>query len=173
MYNIYMTAFAKATKKASKFVSSGMAKLQKKLKFLTKPKNGQKVLLLLAILFILFLAHKYILSKEGFASTPENLEDDVAPQKSMVLFHADWCGHCKKFMPTWDSLSSKWNDSQKNVKLMKVDCGKPAENEAHAELMKKYNIKGYPTILVFENGNFTEYEGARSEADIETFLKLA
>jgi hypothetical protein len=36
---------------------------------------------------------------------------------------------------------------------MKVECGKPNENEAHAELMKKYDIKGYPTIIVLKAGD--------------------
>ena len=39
-------------------------------------------------------------------------------------------------------------------------------------VMKKYNIKGYPTILVFENGKSTEYNQARDKSAIEAFLKL-
>ena len=160
-------------KPISKSFSKFIATIQKKATFLTKPQNGQKVLLLIAVLLLLFLAHKFILSKEGFQSSPENLENDVASQKSMVLFHADWCGHCKKFMPTWDALTNKWNDTQTDVKFMKVECGKPNENEAHAELMKKYDIKGYPTIIVFESGGFKEYEGGRSSEEIESFLNLS
>lgn len=155
-----------------KLIMKPLQKIQKKITFLSKPKNVPKVLFLVGLLLILYLIYHFLLSKEGFESTPETLEDDIAPQKSMVLFHADWCGHCKKFMPTWDELSSKWNESQNEMKFIKVECGKSAENPEHAEIMKKYNIKGYPTILVFENGKSTEYNQGRDKSSIETFLKL-
>lgn len=149
-----------------------LQKMQKKIAFLTKPKNMTKVMLLVAFFIILFVFHKYFLTKEGFESSPEELEDVVSSKKSMVLFHADWCGYCKKFMPTWDSLSSKWNENQDAVQFVKVDCGNPKENPSHREIMDKYNIKGYPTIYVFEGGNGTEYTNGREVSDIESFLGL-
>uniref|UniRef100_A0A6C0KMK1 Thioredoxin domain-containing protein n=1 Tax=viral metagenome TaxID=1070528 RepID=A0A6C0KMK1_9ZZZZ len=146
-------------------------KLQKKINFLMKPKNSQKVLLLVGILLALYLVHRFYLAKEGFESSPQNLESDVASQKSMVLFYADWCGHCKKFMPEWNKLSSLWNDkSDKNVKMMKVNCGNASEDKTQADIMEKYNIKGYPTILVFENGTATEYSGGRKSSELEEYL---
>lgn len=149
-----------------------LKKIQKKITFLSKPKNMTKVLFLVGFLLVLFLIHKHFLSREGFESTPEELEDKIASKKSMVLFHADWCGHCKKFMPTWDSLSSKWNESQDEVQFIKVDCGNPKENPEHRAIMEKYGIQGYPTIFVFEGGNGTEYSQGREATDIEAFLGL-
>ena len=145
-------------------------KLQKKITFLTKPKNFNKVLVLVGLLIVLYLIHRFFLSKEGFESPAEDLEDNVAAQKSVVLFYADWCGHCKKFMPTWDEISTELNDSQSTTKFMKVNCGKPDENEAHAAIMQKYKIKGYPTILTFENGEATEYNGDRSLDGFKSLL---
>lgn len=136
-----------------------------------KPKNSQKVLILVGILLLLYLLHRFYLAKEGFESSPDTLENDVASQKTMVLFYADWCGHCKKFMPQWNKISSMWNKkSDKKVKMMKVNCGNASENKTQSSLMEKYNIKGYPTILLFENGNATEYSGNRNEKDLENYL---
>ena len=147
-------------------------KLSKKIKFLTKPSNINKVLFLLGFLLVLFLVHKHFLSQEGFESTPEELEENVAAKKSMVLFHADWCGHCKKLMPQWDQLSSKWNDTQDEVQFIKVECGNPKENEEHRKIMEKYNIQGYPTIYTFENGPGEEYKGARDASAMEKVMGL-
>ena len=147
--------------------------IQKKIRFLTKPKNATKVLFLVALFIVLYLIHHFYLSKEGFESAPEDLETIVASKKSIVLFHADWCGHCKNFMPTWDKLSQKWNEKKDNkVQFVKVECGNAKENAAHKDIMEKYNIKGYPTIMVFENGTPTEYTNGRDEKSIESFLGL-
>lgn len=145
-------------------------KVTKKIKFLSKPNNMKKVLILLGFLLVLFAIYKYYL-KEGFESTPEDLEDKIAGQKSAVLFHADWCGHCKKFIPQWDKLSSTWEEQGNDVKLFKVECGKPSEKKEHSEIMEKYNIKGYPTIMIFNNGSATEYTGNRDISAISEHLK--
>ena len=161
-----------AKKQTSLMSMLSINKLQKKIKFLTKSSNINKVLLLVGVLIILFMLHKFYLSKEGFESTPESLEDDASAQKSLVLFHADWCGHCKNLMPTWDKLSKTVNEGQSGVKMIKVECGKPQENPQQEMLMKKYKIEGYPTIKFFENGQVKEYEGPRTEEGIMQFLKL-
>lgn len=148
-------------------------KLQKKIMFLMKPKNMYKVLILLAVLGILFFVRNRFLAKEGFASKAEDFEEEIAGQKALVLFHADWCGHCKKFMPEWNSISQEINDSDSGAKLIKVECGDASNNKKHAEIMKKYTIKGYPTIISFdESGNHSEYEGDRSKEGIVQFLGL-
>lgn len=166
-----MAKITKATKNGLIKLFS-IDKLVKKFKFLTKSNNIHKVLFLLGFLFVLFLIHKYFLSKEGFESQPQDLEETVASKKSMVLFHANWCGHCKKLMPEWDKLSNKWNDAQDNVQFIKVECGNPKENEEHKKIMEKYNIQGYPTIYVFENGKGREYTKSRQINEMEKEMGL-
>lgn len=148
-------------------------KFNKKLMFLMKPKNIYKVLLLFVVLAILYFIHRQFLAKEGFVSSAEDFEKNISGEKALVLFHADWCGHCKKFMPEWDKISNEINSSDNGVKLMKVECGDASNNQKHAEIMKKYSIKGYPTIISFDKlGNFSEYEGDRSKEGITQFLGL-
>ena len=160
------------TKKMIKLMS--LKKLQKKIMFLMKPKNLYKVLILLAILGVLYFIRQKFLVKEGMSCSAENFESDIEGKKSLVLFHADWCGHCKNFMPEWDKISSEVDSMDgQSVTLLKVECGDAKENNKHKEIMEKYNIKGYPTIISFdESGNHSEYEGERSKSGIFQFLGI-
>ena len=146
--------------------------IKKQFRFFMKPKNITKIIVLLGILLVLYIIHNTYFTKEGFESAPEDLDSVISSKKSIVLFHADWCGHCKKFMPAWDKLSKKWNEKQDKVQFVKVECGNAKENEAHKEIMKKYSIQGYPTIMVFENGTPTEYTDGRDAKSIESYLGL-
>ena len=123
-------------KKMMKMMS--LKKLQKKIMFLMKPKNMYKVLILLLVLGILYFIRQHFLAKEGFESNAEELEQTISGKKALVLFHADWCGHCKKFMPEWNKISNEVNDMQDDVMLLKVECGDASNNSKHAEIMKKY-----------------------------------
>lgn len=48
--------------------------------------------------------------------------------------------------------------------LAKVDC--TVEND----LCSQYNVRGYPTIIFFKNGNQKEYDGPRTSAGIVSWL---
>lgn len=147
-------------------------KIMKKVNFFTKGDNMNKVLLLISILLVLYLVYNRYL-KEGFETQAENLEDTLAgEEKCLVLFYAEWCGHCEKLMPEWNEAANEINDMESGVKLMKVECGKPQENESHKMLMSKYSIQGYPTIKYFVNGEAKDYDGERSKDGIKSFLGL-
>lgn len=34
----------------------------------------------------------------------------------IILFHANWCGHCVDFIPTWEKMKSDKN-ANKNIEL--------------------------------------------------------
>ena len=151
-----------------------MKQIQKKLMFLVKPKNFYKVVILIAILLVLYFIHRKLIMKEGMTCTVENFETDIVGKKAFVLFHADWCGHCKKFMPEWTKISNEINSMDEvDVVLAKVECGN-TDNDSHKKIMEKYNIKGYPTIIHFDkSGNHNEYDGERSKSGIFKFLGVS
>lgn len=136
----------------------------KSMKTLLKPSNLPKLLFLVFILLLLFYIYKTYL-KEGFELAPTKIEDEVSDGKKLVLFYADWCGHCKTLKPVWDKTADEVNTKDKKL-MIKVNCGGDSEKEK--ELMKKYNIDGYPTILIFENGKHTVYDDERTK---EAFMK--
>jgi len=126
---------------------------------LFKSNNLPKLIVLLAVLLILYLL--YVNSKEGFEAAPEELESQIKDGKKLVLFYADWCGHCKKIKPDWDDAAKDANKEDK--KMIKVNCGGGTEKDK--ELMSKYNIEGYPTIIIFDDGKPAEYSGKRTKDD--------
>jgi thioredoxin-like negative regulator of GroEL len=82
---------------------------------------------------------------------------------TVILAKAEWCGHCTRFKPVWNALKKKYNGKLKFVTY---------DSEADANMITKYNIQGFPTIM-FQNGNGDpqEYQGSREESALETFFK--
>lgn len=96
--------------------------------------------------------------------TSLNFDELVLKSKELwvVEFFAPWCGHCKKLAPEWKKASINLKGK---VKLGHVDC------EADKTLMSRFNVEGFPTILVFgaDKDRPSKYEGARSASAIESF----
>ena len=121
------------------------------------------LVMLLIVLMLLYLYDKY--SKEGFQCKPNELDQYIhAEEPTMVLFYAEWCGHCTKLKPSWEEASKKANAD--STRMIKIDVGgKTPEQKA---LMEKYEVDGFPTIIVFQNGTPVPYEGTRTT---DAFLK--
>jgi thiol-disulfide isomerase/thioredoxin len=128
----------------------------KQLKSLFTPKNLPRLIILVIILGALFYVYDKFL-KEGFETQSGDLDEQVKSGTKLVLFYADWCGHCKKIKPVWDETANEVNVDE--VKMIKVNCGEG--NEKDQEIMKKYSIDGYPTIIKFVNGKPSLYRGDR------------
>jgi len=81
---------------------------------------------------------------------------------SLILFHAEWCGHCKQLMPIWDALEKIIPDNKLNI--VKISCVKKEE------ICKSLNIiKGYPTII-FVNSKKNELIVFDAERTIENII---
>jgi thiol-disulfide isomerase/thioredoxin len=94
----------------------------------------------------------------------EGFED---AKRSVLIFKADWCGHCKKAAPEFQKLMSASpitlkDGSKATVKILDADKDKSE--------IGKYNIKGFPTILIANDGQTTEYPGDRTADGVMEFL---
>jgi thiol-disulfide isomerase/thioredoxin len=121
-----------------------------------KPKMVLIMSVLAVLLVALYLSQKRSMY-EGFEGTG----------KSLVICKADWCGHCKKAAPEFQKLlgaspMTLKDGSKINVKILDADKDK-------AEI-GKYNVRGYPTILIDNNGQTTEYPGERTASAVMEFL---
>jgi thiol-disulfide isomerase/thioredoxin len=123
-----------------------------------------KLFVVILILIVLFYLYNHFL-KEGFECSPKEVDTHIhQDDKVLALFYADWCGHCKTVKPIWKEAAEKANKDKKRMIMIDVG-GKTADQQA---IIDKYQIDGFPTILVFQNGKSEPYSGKR---DVDAFLK--
>ena len=83
--------------------------------------------------------------KDVVVLTGQNFDDLVLGSKDvwLVEFYAPWCGHCQKLEPEWNEAATKLKGQ---AKLGKVDA------TVETALASRFNVRGYPTIKVFDYG---------------------
>ena len=127
-------------------------------------KNMPRLVILLILGVLYFVYEKYL--KEGFEMESKNIDDEVKNGTKLVLFYADWCGHCQKVKPDWKKAADSINTSE-DKKMIMVNCGEGTDEDQ--KVMKKYNVDGYPTIIKFVNGTPSLYRGDR---DADSFKDI-
>ena len=83
-------------------------------------------------------------------------EIDDTNGETVIIVYAPWCGHCKKSMTDFKEAVSQ---SGGKIKLINGD--------EEPEIVSKYNVKGFPTIMK-TNGRL--YTGHR---DADSILRFA
>jgi len=80
-------------------------------------------------------------------------------EKKLVMLNftgSDWCGWCIKLSKEVFSQPAFVEYADKNLVAVEVDFPRKkdlsaAQKQANAALAKKYNIEGYPTIIVLDS----------------------
>jgi thiol-disulfide isomerase/thioredoxin len=68
------------------------------------------------------------------------------PQCAIVLFYADWCGHCNNLKPVY----AKFSDAAQFIEIAAVDTD--ANKALMEKISDKLNITGFPTLIKYSNG---------------------
>ncbi|MEA2003170.1 MAG: thioredoxin [Actinomycetota bacterium] len=96
------------------------------------------------------------LTKDTFEETIT--ENDIV----LVDFWAEWCGPCKAFGPTYESVSER----HEGVVFAKVDT------EAEQELAAYFQIRSIPTLMIFrDNIGIFSQPGALPETALEDLIE--
>jgi hypothetical protein len=76
------------------------------------------------------------------------------------------CAHCKALSPIWEDFALKTHKDSR-VHIAKIDC------TVDKSLCAQHNVKGYPTLLAFVNGELigTKYQGQRTSKDLLSWME--
>lgn len=96
-----------------------------------------------------------------FDLTESDFASKTASGPTFVMFHAPWCGHCKRAMPDYEEAS---NELKGKVPFARVNC------DEQKSLCGQHGVQGFPTFKFFTNGAPEDYQGARSR---EAFAEFA
>ena len=80
-------------------------------------------------------------SEYGIGITYERAMKDKKP--FIVMFYADWCTYCMRFMPKYKVLSEIYKDKYNFVMIN-------ADNLDYYKVVKEYAIGGFPTIYIID-----------------------
>jgi thiol-disulfide isomerase/thioredoxin len=139
--------------------------------------NTKLVLIILVTLLLVYILNYLLRKREGMNPNKEyvNTNNTGNPEPSdavLYFFYADWCPHCtraKEQGGPWHIFKSR-NGEQviKNntvIDIKEVDC-----TDGNESMVKEYNVKGYPTILLVKNGNHYLYDTKPDADRIEEFI---
>ncbi len=85
-----------------------------------------------------------------------------AKETVLVDFWAPWCGPCRMQAPVLEKFAVENPD----VKVVKVNV------DDNQELAMEHNISSIPTLLVFKNGEATNFAvGLQSKTALEELVK--
>ncbi|CAG9326058.1 unnamed protein product [Blepharisma stoltei] len=83
----------------------------------------------------------------------------------LIKFYAPWCGHCRHLAPIYKKAGEILYGMDPSLVMAEIDA------TVERESADAWKIKGYPTMILFKNGEKVDtYEGARTEEALTKYM---
>tara|TARA_B110000285_G_C15118681_1_gene615715 strand:+ start:847 stop:1317 length:471 start_codon:yes stop_codon:yes gene_type:complete len=135
-----------------------------------------RTLLMVIFVTIIFVTAAFFAYKWYIKSTIENLgTSDVAnnnrrvSEAELLFFSADWCPHCKNAKPEWDSFKKEYDG--KEMGFYKINCQSVDCTDGENELIQKYSIDGYPTVIMIKDNERVNFDAGITESSLKSFIE--
>jgi thiol-disulfide isomerase/thioredoxin len=129
------------------------------------------IIIILVVCALILYSYKKIKSKVAKPKTVskysrlENYEETQVQSNSTIsvlLCYANWCGHCP-------AIKEWYVDLINCSPIPNVTFTMCEEQDLPVEVLN--SIQGFPSILVFLNGQMKKYNGKRTKDDLLIYLK--
>eukprot|EP01138_Halocafeteria_seosinensis_P016517 gb/GECG01016848.1/.p1 GENE.gb/GECG01016848.1/~~gb/GECG01016848.1/.p1 ORF type:complete len:476 (+),score=44.33 gb/GECG01016848.1/:1-1428(+) len=98
----------------------------------------------------------------------DNFDQHISTGRWIIKFYSPNCGHCRRMAPAFHEAAQKASEDSSNaVYFGKVDC------LAHRSLCERFNIKAYPTLVIFIDGQSYTIPSEFFTRDVSGLLNLA
>jgi len=101
---------------------------------------------------------KYLNLKQSQTAGFNQKHDD---KPKLMLFKAEWCGHCKRFKDSWKALKSHLPE----VDFVTYDA------DYNENIMKQYGVQSFPTLMLKKSDEILEFNQERNIDNIIEFVK--
>lgn len=96
----------------------------------------------------------------------ENIQVEENSPVTIYNFNTSWCKYSVMFAPEWSKLESiVENDS--TIEAIDVKC----DDENNNSICQKFDVPGFPSVVIVKDNNKINYEGARNAEAILDFVK--
>jgi thiol-disulfide isomerase/thioredoxin len=163
---------------------------------LLKPYYKAMMIFILIIVFITIARYSYqtffVKVDKNRNSTNIANANNIKPISAVYFFHVDWCPHCIKAIPEWNSFVETYNNKEVNGYLIQcydIDCTddngdvtiqydpstgastnmKPTPIKI-SKLIEKYKIDSYPTIKLTKDGNVVDFDAKVTKQNLIQFV---
>lgn len=122
------------------------------------------VLIVVGIIVILYFIYKYNKKSSKHIEQLDNVTTSQSQQPIFGVYYTEWCHYSQDFLK---QLSSGLSDAiqKTGVQVQLVDCDKDSAT------CSKYNVQGFPTLLLHTSNGTIHYDGQRDEQSIINFIK--
>ena len=133
------------------------------IKVLKKKFNKMSALKQFLIAAVIIVVVRYILRMIIYSNYTFSYLENLENPTSAVYFHMNGCGHCKNFTPIWEEFSNNYKGPVKLKKMERLEAGE--------EMLKKYGVQGFPTVVkINDEGKFETFNGERTIKGLTAFI---
>eukprot|EP00762_Andalucia_godoyi_P002022 ANDGO_02605.mRNA.1 Protein disulfide-isomerase 2 len=119
-------------------------------------------LMLLALIASLVASSRSLEYGQVYELTDSDFAQKTASGEWLIEFFAPWCGHCKSLAPKFKAAA----EESRAAYFGSVDC------TVEKAVCSQFNIRGYPTIKYFRDGDDFPYEGPRETTSLVRFASV-
>tara|TARA_Y100000022_G_C13178783_1_gene342298 strand:- start:3 stop:455 length:453 start_codon:yes stop_codon:yes gene_type:complete len=132
---------------------------------------------LIASLILLFTVVGYYVYSKFMKTNQPTITDDIYEDDKnsgiaeLMMFHVDWCPHCKTALPEWEKLKKEYNNKVVNgYEVIFIDYNCTDENDEITRKIETYKVEGFPTIKLKVDGRVVEFDAKVNKDNMEKFL---
>jgi thiol-disulfide isomerase/thioredoxin len=100
-------------------------------------------------------------TRNQLKESPKRQRINKNNKSTLILFYADWCSHCKNFKPKWNKLTKTLEGIIKTASV---------NGDTNQQMMQKYNVDKFPTIILDNGSTKLEYDGDMTIEGLKQFV---